>query len=220
MEVSEALGREVGQIVIGAMPLSRSFILPKAIAHYRARRPRLLIRVLDGRYADLLGGLRRGEIDFLIGALRDPPPIADVEQTLLFEDSLVLVARPGHPLAAAATVTLDDLAGFPWVVAGPGTPARAHFDRLTAPLADRTPDGIVETADFILMRELLLASNYLGCISHLQAEAEIAKELIAQLAFELPGTSRPIGITTRLGWGPTPSQSEFPALLQRQDGLL
>lgn len=220
MDVSEAMGRDVGRIVVGALPLSRSVVLPKAIAQYRALRPRLPIRVLEGAYADLLGGLRRGEIDFLIGALRDPLPIADVEQRPLFEDSLVLVARPGHPLATAVTVTLDDLARFPWIVAAPGTPTRAHFDRLVAPLGDHAPTSIVESGSLILMRELLLSSDHVGCISRLQAEAEIAKGLMTQLAFELPGTSRPIGITTRLGWEPTRLQAEFLAMLHRQDATL
>lgn len=213
MELYEALGREVGRIVIGAMPLSRSVVLPAAIARYRLRRPHLPIRVLDGPYADLLAGLRRGEIDFLIGALRDPLPIADVEQVPLFEDSLVLVARPGHPLAAVP-VSLSDLGSFSWVVAGPGTPARAHFDRLVAPLGERAPRSIIESGSLILMRELLLASEHIGCISRLQAGAEIAHGTLVQLDYELSGTSRKIGITTRRGWEPTPSQSDFLALLR------
>lgn len=214
MELSEAMGREVGRIVIGAMPLSRSFVLPKAISHFRARRPTLLVRVLDGPYADLLGGLRRGEIDFLIGALRDPLPIADVEQVPLFEDRLVLVARPGHPLAHRR-VTLDDLGGVPWVVAAPGTPTRSHFDRLMAPLGDRVPRSIIESGSLILMRELLLASDHVGCISRLQAEAEIARGLLVRLDYPLPDAPRRIGITTRLGWEPTASQSDFLTLLRQ-----
>lgn len=96
MELAEALGRDAGRIVIGALPLSRSYILPRALAAFREDRPNLSILVLDGPYDDLLSELRRGEIDFIIGALRGPAPIADVDQTPLFDDQLVLVARPDH----------------------------------------------------------------------------------------------------------------------------
>lgn len=215
MEVADALGREVGRIVVGAMPLSRSHVLPRAIVRFRARYPRLPIRVIDGPYAELLGGLRRGAIDFLIGALRDPAPIGDVEQTRLFDDSLVLVARPGHPLAGGSAVPTASLAALPCVVSPPGTPARAHFDALIG------PDGVaslVETSSLVLMRGLLLASDHVGCISRLQVEADVAGGHLAALPIDLPGTSRPIGITTRRGWEPTPAQAELMAAIRTVGG--
>jgi DNA-binding transcriptional LysR family regulator len=99
-------------------------------------------------------------------------------------------------------------------VAAPGTPARAHFERLVAPLGERSPRSIVESGSLALMRGLLLASDHIGCISRLQAEVEIAQGLLARLDVEFPDTARPIGITTRVGWEPTPSQADFLALLR------
>jgi LysR family transcriptional regulator, regulator for genes of the gallate degradation pathway len=210
-DVADTLGREVGQIVVGAMPLSRSTVLPTTIARFRQKYAKLPIHVLDGPYDDLLAALRRGEIDFLIGALRDPPPIGDVEQRPLFHDSLVLVAGCGHPLLGAEGISLADLAGYPWVVARAGAPTRSHFDRLFA--GGPAPASIVESGSVILMRELLDASEHLGCISRLQAQAETDRGLMAVLPFEMPGTSRPIGLTLRGGWLPTGAQREFIELL-------
>ena len=207
-DVAETLGREVGRIVVGAMPLSRSTVLPAAIARFRARRPTLPIEAQDGPYEELLAGLRRGEIDLLIGALRDPAPIGDVEQRPLFRDDLVLVAGRRHPLARAAHITLADLAAWPWVVARAGTPTRAHFDRLFAPPA-RPPASLVESGSLILMRGLLEASDHLGCISRMQARPETDRGLMTILPFELSGTSRPIGVTVRTGWLPTRAQAAF-----------
>jgi DNA-binding transcriptional LysR family regulator len=212
-DLAELVSREAGRIVIGAMPLSRSYVLPKAIASFRRTRPNLPIQLLDGPYADLLSGLRRGEIDFLIGALRDPAPIGDVEQRLLFNDTLVMVAGKAHPLAARAEVKLRELAAYPWVVARQGTPARRHFDELFAPLGEDSPKSIVESGSVILMRELLDVSDHLGCISYLQAEAEIARGLLHALPIDMARTSRPIGLTVRKDWLPTAAQRQFLALL-------
>jgi LysR family transcriptional regulator, regulator for genes of the gallate degradation pathway len=211
-DVADTLGREVGQIVVGAMPLSRSTVLPAAIVRFRQRRPKLPIHVLDGTYDDLLAGLRRGEIDFLVGALRDPAPIGDVEQQPLFYDSIVLVAGRDHPLIGAGRITVADLARYPWVVARAGTPTRVHFDRLFAGLP--APASIVESSSLILMRELLEKSDHLGCISRLQAQAETDRALMWVLPFEMTGTSRPIGLTLRSSWLPTQAQREFIGLLQ------
>ena len=49
----------------------------------------------------------------LIGALRDPPPIGDIEQRPLFNDTLVLVAGRGHPLHGREKIDIVDLADFP-----------------------------------------------------------------------------------------------------------
>ncbi|ATN32806.1 LysR family transcriptional regulator [Rhizobium sp. ACO-34A] len=213
-DLGEVMAAEAGRIVIGAMPLSRSYLLPKAIARFRELRPRLPIHVLDGPYKELLSGLRRGEIDFLIGALRDPPPIGDVEQRLLFHDTVVMVAGRDHPLANRQNTDMNELARYPWVVGQRGTPIRAHFDALFSQAGIDLPASIVESSSLILMRELLDTSDHLGCISYLQAQAEISRGLLQALPMDLSHTSRPIGITTRASWLPTKAQRQLLDLLE------
>lgn len=208
-DLAEHVGHEVGRIVIGALPLSRSYLLARTIARFRRRRATLPVRVLDGHYDDLMLGLRRGEVDFIIGALRDPAPIGDIEQQPLFDDDLVLVARRDHPLIGEARPTLENLALYPWVVATELTPTRRYFDQLFARLGDAAPKSLVETGSMVLMRELLRVSDHLGCISRLQVAAEIDHGDIAVVPFALEGSSRPIGLTMRAGWVPTRAQAEF-----------
>ena len=105
-------GREVGRIIIGALPLSRSGWLPQAILAFRKLRPGLSFQVIDGRYDELLLGVRRGEIDMMLGALRLPSPIEDIQQVRLFGDEVVVVARRDHPLAQGAP-SLRDLGAVP-----------------------------------------------------------------------------------------------------------
>ncbi|HHZ07440.1 MAG TPA: LysR family transcriptional regulator [Rhizobiales bacterium] len=207
-DLAEMLGREVGRIVVGAMPLSRSYLLPRTIALFRARRPTLPVKAMDGPYEDLMAGLRRGEVDFLVGALREPAPIGDVEQERLFDDVLVMVARPDHPLVRESGLSIADLTRFPFVVSPEGTPARRAFDRLFE-RAGRRPESLIETGSMILMRELLRVSDHLGCISRLQVEAELALGAMTVLPFPMDDTARPIGLTLRSGWVPTAAQKEF-----------
>lgn len=213
-ELAEFHAEEAGRLVIGSMPLSRSHILPTAIARFRAKRPHLSIQVREGGYPELLAGLRRGEIDFLIGALRDPAPISDVEQSVLFHDTIVIVAGKHHPLVGQGDITVEDLASFPWVVSMPGAPIRQHFDALFETCAAGPPRSLVESGSLILMRELVNRSDHLGFISGGQARAEIDRKLVKALDFELAHTRRPIGLTRRLGWLPTAAQGAFLAILE------
>ena len=207
MELTELTGSEVGKITIGAMPLVRSFVLPHAITDFRISRPKIRIKVDEGHYDTLLSGLRRGEIDFLIGALRNPLPIEDVEQKQLFTDDLILIGGANHPLLKQKNVILSDLSTYPWVIARSGTPTRAYFDKL---FCDATPpDNWVETGSLILMRQLLQEGAHIGCISRLQAAAEIKLGLMVEINFDLKNTTRPIGITTRVDWLPTKAQQSF-----------
>jgi DNA-binding transcriptional LysR family regulator len=213
-ELAEAAGREVGRIVIGAMPLSRARLLPEALARFREVRPSLPVRVVDGPYPELLDGLRRGAIDFLLGALREPAPVDDVIQTALFDDSLALVARPGHPLAERAGATAHEVAAYPWIVNAPGTPVRSIVDRWLA-AAGVAPRGVIETSSLVLTRELALRTDHIGCVSRGQAEAEVARGVLIRLPAALPDTRRPIGLTIRAGWEPTPAQADMIDLLRR-----
>ncbi|WP_244575509.1 LysR family transcriptional regulator [Rhizobium sp. 11515TR] len=216
VDLAEANQEEAGTIVIGAMPLSRSFVLPRAIAEFRKHRPRMPIHVLEGPYADLLAGLRRGEIDFLIGALREPAPIGDIEQRFLFTDTIVVVAGTAHPLVGRTKPTLEELASYPWVVGQKGTPIRKHFDALFGE-PGKQPRSIVESSSLILMRELLTRTDHLGCISYLQAQAELSRGLIKALPLDLEHTARPIGLTLRMNWLPTTAQTLFLDLVASTD---
>lgn len=218
-DLGELLGREVGRIVIGAMPLSRSSILPRAIARFRQRRPTLPIQALDGPYDDLINGLRRGEVDFLVGALRDPAPIGDVVQQPLFDDELVVVCGRHHPLAGQSGLTIAQLVQYPWVVAVRGTPTRQQFDRLFASPERAGRASLIETGSMVLMRELLQITDHLGFISGQQIRSDIKLGAIAQLRVRLGDTSRPIGLTMRSGWTPTRAQQEFLEALSLTIGL-
>lgn len=203
-DLAELDGGATGRLVIGALPLSRSVILPRALTAFRAQRPTQPVTVIDGPYGDLLAGLRRGEIDVIVGALRDPAPIGDVVQERLFDDGLSIVAGNHHPLAGRRDLSRDELRGAAWLVPRAGTPARGQFD---AYFGSDPPCSIIETGSILLMREILCQSTYLGCISSAQAQAEIGKGLLTRLAVDAGWTGRPIGLTIRAGWEPTVAQA-------------
>ena len=204
-DLSELDGGETGQIVVGSLPLSRSVLLPRALARFREQRPRYPVMVIDGRYDELLGNLRRGEVDLITGALRQPAPIGDITQVKLFDDHLSVLARRDHPLAGKTGLTAKDLQQCKWVVPRRGTPSREHFDALFAPIG--LPESIIEAGSILLMRELLAESDHLGCISSVQAQAELSHQLLSELDVTANWPARPIGLTYRENWVPTKAQA-------------
>lgn len=214
-EVDLWRGVDSARIVVGTLPLVRSFILPKAVNDLAAQRPEVDVLVVDGPYDDLLHGLRHGEIDVLIGALRDPPPIDDVVQTELFQDRLGVFGRRGHPLAGRTDLSATGLAAYPWVAPRHGTPTREHFDALFSQAGLAPPTGLVETSSMVMMRALLMNSDRLTMISTHQIRFEEQRGSVERLELDLSHTSRPIGTTVRRNWQPTATQSLFLDLLKR-----
>jgi len=205
-DLAEFDGRDAGRIVIGALPLSRSVVLPEAMARFHALRPGQRVTIFDGSYDEMLAGLRRGDIDVIIGALRDPLPVSDVVQEPLFTDRLAFLSGPDHPLAGASDIPLEKLARHGWVVPRKGAPTRAQFDALFLGRGLPQPDSIVECGSILLMRELLNRSDLLGCISAHQAEAEVSRGLVARLDIAIRSRERAIGLTYRADWVPATAQ--------------
>ena len=208
-EVAALRGRETGRITVGAMPLSRARLLPAAVTAFHRAHPQVEIRIVEGSHAELIEPLRDGEIDLLIGALRDPAPGDDIVQVPLFEDRPVVIARAGHPLAKAGSATLEHLAAFPWTISAPGTPLRLLWERMFARADVPLPTVPIECGSVITIRQILLASDFLTLLSPDQVAVELQAGWLAQMGDPPAELRRTIGTTMRSGWRPTEMQQDF-----------
>ena len=208
-ELTRLSGADTTRIAVGSMPLSRTEILPAACDALLKEAAGVQLRFVDAPYGELLRALRYGELDVLIGALRDPLPAEDVVQEALIDDRLAVMARPDHPLAGRPNLTLDDTLDYPWIAGPKDTPAGAYlFRALGIGGMERTPVSVV-TSSMMLVRGLLTRGDYLTLLSPRQAAVEIAQGLMVPLDLPLGDSARQIGLTTRADWMPTPTQARF-----------
>lgn len=213
-ELSSWGGVHGGRIVIGALPLSRSVLLPRAINMMTQAHPDIDLHVIDGPYDDLLNGLRYGEIDLMLGALRDPPPAEDVEQAPLFDDRLGIFCHPTHPLAKRSDIPLEELTEYPWILPRKGTPTRDQATAFFRTHGLPEPTRVIETSAIILVRSLLESAGRLTMISQTQVSDEIKLGVMVQLPVDIDDTPRTIGVTQRADWHPTQMQEHFLKLLR------
>lgn len=208
-EIGHLLGEDRGTFVLGSLPLARSAIVPRAVHQMITETDSVQIRVVDGRYGELLRALREGEIDALIGALRDPVPADDVVQVPLFDDALSIVAHPTHPLVERSQVTLEDTLRFPWVAPPRQTPAGSYlFNTLNIGEQARTPVRVVSSS-MAMLRGILAQGPYVSIVSRHQIAGELRDGHMALLPVRLENNARPIGLTLRSAWRPTPTQARF-----------
>ncbi|WP_293452059.1 LysR family transcriptional regulator [Planktotalea sp.] len=208
-EISQELGRERGIFVLGSLPLARTTIVPKAIHAMVSRFDGFQIRVVEGRYTELIRSLREGDIDCLIGALRNPAPADDILQQPLFEDALAIVAHPTHPLAKRRNLQIEDTLSYPWIAPPKDTPAGQYlFDTLAIDERPNTPVRAVSSSMAVL-RGVLAQGPYISVVSRHQIKIDEDLGVICTLDVALEGHLREIGLTYRNGWTPTPTQKHF-----------
>src|SRR5580765_7959260 len=208
-EVAAAHGNGSGATVIGAMPLAR------AVLEFANLRPEHGLTILDGPYESMLGALRRGSADVLVGALRDPIPYEDIVQEHLFEDPLAIVVGAQHPLAGGGAPTLAALAPFPWIAPRRGSPLRRHFDALLARLGGGPAVAPIESNSLIAARSMLLASERVMLLSEHQIQHELITRQLVALPHPLGAVTRAIGLTVRRDWQPTAVQAQLVEGLRR-----
>lgn len=210
-----AAGAAAGRTVIGAMPLARTALVPDAVLSFLAGEPGHAISILDGPYESLLAALRGGTAEFLVGALRQPSPGADLLQEHLFDDPLAIVVRSGHPLAGARRLRARDLAGFPWIAPRAGSPLRQQFQALFARGQPPRPPPI-ECNSLVAARGLLLGSDRMLLLSAHQVLHELRSGLLVALPHPQGRVTRPIGLTLRRDWRPTAVQARLLESLRAQ----
>lgn len=214
-EVLALGGVESGRTVIGAMPLARSYLLPAALLEFTQEHPRHGVAIIEGTYEGLLSGLRFGEPDVLIGALRDPAPSAEVMQEHLFDDPLSIIVRAEHPLAKRKRLTAASLRNFQWIAPRVGSPLRVHFNALLASTGLEMPSPPIECNSLGAARAFLLESDRMMLLSAHQIHYEMQAGLLVALPHPAGKVVRPIGLTLRRDWRPTGTQERLLTILRK-----
>ncbi len=213
-ELDNFKGHDSTVITVGSMPLSRTSILPDAIHGLLDKKDSVQVRTVDGPYVELLKALRHGDLDVLIGALRDPAPTDDIIQEELLNDPLALIVGPDHPLAGKNGLTLADALNFPWVAPPKTAPAGAYlFSVLGIENLAQSPVKVVSSS-LVLIRGLLARGEYITIMSLHQMAQELKQGEVVPLLMDLPDSARPIGLTYRKGWRPTATQVRFMNLIR------
>ena len=203
-EVQALRGVKGGQIRIGALPLTRARLVPLAVENLLRTYEDADIAIVDGTFESLLSALRLGDIDVLVGTIRRPAPVEGLVSEELFEDDIAIVVAADHPLAARHSVSIEDCAGWGWVLPFKNVPLRVQFEKILDDASLGRPQRVIESDSMATVRTLLMSSKRLTILSRHQVYHEVGWGLLKILPVRLPAVLRPVGITLRSDYTPTP----------------
>ncbi|MBA1205275.1 pca operon transcription factor PcaQ [Pseudomonas capeferrum] len=147
------------QIRIGVLSTVEGLLMPEVLCRLHQRHDALVISVVTGVSAQLLGQLRVGELELVVGRMTDSPQIQGLSFEHLYSESMTLVVRPGHPLLARQPVDRNLVNGYPLVVPPSGTTIRQHADSLFVQCGIALPIQRLETLSLALSRRCVLGSD-------------------------------------------------------------
>jgi DNA-binding transcriptional LysR family regulator len=94
------------ELVLGSAPAISTYVLPGLLVRFEAANPAVRLSVRTGHSEEILAMAVRGDIE--VGLVRELHHPA-LETLALYDDELVLVVEPGHPLGHQRRVTIDRL---------------------------------------------------------------------------------------------------------------
>jgi LysR family transcriptional regulator, pca operon transcriptional activator len=197
-----AIGRSdsaTRRLRVGALSTVESRLLPEALRRWHAEGAELGdigVNVVTGPSAFLLSRLRRGELDLVVGRMTEAREIHDLAFEHLYYERLLLVVRPGHPLADVAPLAPEALTAHPWVLPPPQTTLRQQVDSFCVRHALGLPARLLETLSLPLSRGYALGSDAIWVAPEEAVGEDMAAGRLCELALPLEQQGGSVGLCT------------------------
>ena len=195
--VGQLKGSDAVSVRVGCGPSEATRLMPAALGLLRSTHPEVRVFVEYGLNEVLMPMVRRGEIAFALSSVPRTAADPDLFHETLHVDDAVVVSRVGHPLARRRTLSGEDLRRFPWVLARRWELERKALDELIAEAGMTPIEPAIETTSAILMKTLVLQSDFLTFVPREMVHWEERAELLRPLIGFRSSWERHVGITTR-----------------------
>lgn len=193
----------LGHARVGAGPAWISRHLPGAIGAVLATHPRLRFTVEAGYVERLVGRLRQGELDVVVGALPQNRVDPDLRFERLASNTIGVVGRADHPLLHRLDRTLADYEAFPWALPNRAELLRQRLDRVFRRAGLGEPYVAVGSDSLSLLLATLRLSDCLGLVTTQTLQQNEANGIVA-IDHEALRFSREAGLISRRHVGFSP----------------
>ena len=207
MALADLGGLQSGKLTVGAFPTFLNTVVPATVAAFSQAHPGVMVEVRDLRAGSIEALLLRGELD--LGIAFHPTEHEEIETEPLFDERMLLVVGPLHPLAGRRSLAMKALADLPLALL-PRTFATRRLIDASLRQADVVPTVRVEMDSV----EALLGVCRFGDLASIVPEraARQAPDLRA-IALTEPQLVRHAGILWRRGASRSAAARAFAALL-------
>ncbi|MBL6918562.1 MAG: LysR family transcriptional regulator [Gammaproteobacteria bacterium] len=121
-EVRKLTGDVLGPLVLGASTTIGEYVIPSILGEYQVKFPDVTVRLHVANTEGVLHMVENNEID--IGIVEGPVNNKNLVSRVCWDDELVIVTPPGHELASAGSVAVDQILEYPFISREEGSGTR------------------------------------------------------------------------------------------------
>ncbi len=113
-EINDLEGLKRGKLLIGTIDAASIYVLPGVFSRFRETFPGVEVDLEISSTRPLLRKLEEGRLDLVVGTL----PVSDAESFEVFsvyDEELIAIASPDHPLASGGEVSAARFAEYPFI---------------------------------------------------------------------------------------------------------
>ncbi|KUJ73169.1 LysR family transcriptional regulator [Ruegeria marisrubri] len=215
--VERAGRREKERLTVGALPSVAAWLMPKVATEFAALAPDAILRIMDGPHGYLVDRLRLGELDLVLGRLGRPETMQGISFTQLYNEQVLFVVRPGHPLLDKPE--LRRIAEWQVIYPPEGSAIRPLVERYLIANGIGEIANRLETVSGAFGRVYTRQSDAVWIISSGVVANEIAEGRLVKLPFDTEITQGPVGLMTRPDAVATPVQDVFRIAVRNVVGM-
>ncbi|WP_370274996.1 LysR family transcriptional regulator [Pararhodobacter marinus] len=176
-----------GPVQVGVVSSVAPILLPGAINLFKRSAPRSNVVVTEGHFVSLFPLLEAGQIDLLIARIWQPTELEGIDQSVLFQEPVVVVAGRDHQLGAIEAMTWARTVGCLWIMPQVNSVARRAVDAMFAGQGLASPTNIVASSALSLNTEILRQTQALGLFPKSLAQAHAARGDLVILPLDTEG---------------------------------
>lgn len=182
---------------LGALPTVEVEVVPQAVAAFTNSPLACRVHVESGPSSHMLGLLREGNLDFIVGRLASPEVMNGLVFEHLYSEQLTFAVRPSHPLARKRPLTYRELEPFPMLLPPANAIIRSIVDSLFIAGGVGGFRSEIETVSNSFARAYALENDAVWTISRSVVAPDLKLGQLVALALDTSASHGPVGITMR-----------------------
>jgi DNA-binding transcriptional LysR family regulator len=208
-EIDAVASGAAGRVSVGTMVVATPWLVAGAVERLKRHSSLTTVHIEEGDLTRLLPRLRVGELDVVVARLEPAYAAPDLLTEPLYEESMRIVVRPDHPLAAKRRPDWADLASQPWVMPPPWASSRIKLNQMFYQHRLDPPTDVVESASFLVTLSFLRQRSAVAFVADNVAAYLAAEGLAQALPLDIPIELPPVGLMTLRHRLRTPACEQF-----------